>query len=309
MRLLHILSIAALALGALAPSVGRCDTPCAVRVLPKSADAAWLVAARDLDRHLRAKADGAGCAAIDIVVDRGQAELVLVASDGRRVVREIGDPSEVGPTVQALQVSLLPLLPPPAGPPSEPTSMENQDEVRASPLPEPRSFGPAGIVGGSVGARTGGGLITPTITAFGALHGGHWEFGVFAQWELAYQRLRGVDEPEWSSTALGVGLLLGHREAISSSMTLVGGATILGAMTHEETHHVHPQQESTRAAGRLGAYIGLVWPKSSYIRMRSQLGGEISPISGSATDTTANLPAFPFWAATFSIGIEAGEDR
>jgi hypothetical protein len=244
------------------------------------------------------------CRSIEIRVDDDTAHLVLTAQDGRRAERELAKPFEVAPSADALLMAL-----------DERTLRDEKTEPRV-PVVAPEAGAPAAIassaskantnlqLGAEGGIRWGGGLAAPTVQAFAALRSGHWELGVFGLWEILYANIGAYQGPEWSAAGLGAGVSLARREPLSSSIDLLGGVRIAGAVIHQETHHQHPEPESNDAEGRIGAYLGAAWPRRAALRLRTVVGGDYVPVGSTRTPVAPGAPVLPNWTATLTIGVE-----
>jgi hypothetical protein len=291
-----------------APSSAVAGTTCSMRIVADGVDAAWATAARDLARHLRSDREGNACGSIHLRVAGDSVDLVLVTQDGRRAVRELAEPTELAPTVEAMLINL------------DSDSAETRHELVSSdravvepgppdqrPAPQletPAKQATSVVIGGSLGVRVGGNLATPVVGAFGSLVSDPWEIGVAGQWEAAYQSL-GADSPRpWSAAAIAAGVALGRRQHLSSALDLRAGVTLAGALLHQETHHQKPEQWLTRADARLGGYAGLLWPRRGVIRFRTELAFDVIPPTGQSQSAAPDVAALPTWAASLTIGAE-----
>jgi hypothetical protein len=245
------------------------------------------------------------CRSIEIRVDDDTAHLVLTTRDGRRADRELAKPYEVAPSVDALLIALDSRIVPDET--TEPNVPLDAPETQAPPSPAFSSAPKAGtnfLLGAEGGVRWGGGLAAPTVQASAALRSGRWELGVFGLWETAYWNVGPYGGPAWSASGLGAGVCLARREPLSSSIDLVGGARVAGAVIHQETHHQHPEPEANDAEGRVGAYVGASWPRGAGFRLRTMIGGDYVPVGSSRTPVAPGAPVLPNWTATLTIGVE-----
>src|SRR5258708_35125446 len=97
--------VVAFSAGLLLPSHARSASRCAVRVVANGVDSAWTTAARDAAQHFRNTSPRSSCATIELRVADESTELVLITSDGRRAVRQLDEPFELAPTMEAMLVS------------------------------------------------------------------------------------------------------------------------------------------------------------------------------------------------------------
>jgi hypothetical protein len=64
---------------------------------------------------------------------------------------------------------------------------------------------------------------------------------------------------------------------------------------------------ATAAEPVLGAYVALVYPRASRLRLRTELSADAEVAHlGSALSLDANLPSLPWWGASASLGLEWG---
>jgi hypothetical protein len=279
---------------------------CAIHAAPELADPRWDTSARALERRLGVAAVPGDCSAVELRPRGGHVELVFATRDGRQAVRELADPAEMEPVVDALLVSLAPAPEPLATAPSSSPIPPAPTHFEAPvPMPTPATQTSAILLGGALGARAGGGLITPTVGAFGTLGSGHWELAVTGQWESSYESLSGEDEAHaWSASGLAAGVGLGRREHVSAQLDLRAGLSLAGAFLHQETHHVRPEHWLTRADGRVGAYAGAVILRRSPVRIRADVAVDFAPGSSGYPAAAPDIPRLPSWATSFALGAE-----
>jgi len=259
------------------PSLASAPRPCPVRIV--GGGEMWILAGRDLERQLGSMPGAFRCAAIQVDVDHS-GHLRLIDSDGRRAERDLGQPFELGPSVQALLVDLdasLALDSPPQAPSPDggdgttkvPLMSDRDGATSGSPTVPPKDTSSV-VLGGALGARYGAGIATPTVNAFSALRLRHWELGVMGSWEVSYKSVA-EGGPSWSAAGLSAGISVGRRERVNSNLDFLLGATIAAAVLHQETHVRHPEQEATNGEGRLGGYLGVAGPIRGALRFRAQV--------------------------------------
>jgi len=232
---------------------------------------------------------------------------MLITPDGRRAVRQLAEPFELAPTVEAMLIGFDSA---PTAPSQgvvldeESTGTSLMDRPAGAPsLPPPKPAANV-LLGGSFGTRVGGQLATPVVAAFGALHSGFWELGVTGQWEASYGSIGAEAARAWSAAGFAAGVAVGRRQPLSSVLDLRLGISLAGAVLHQETHHQRPEQWLTRADARLGAYAGAVLPRRGLVRFRTELGVDFVPNTGQTQAATPDIPSLPSWAASLSIGAE-----
>lgn len=254
--------------------------------------------------------DGAGsgvtshCSAVLVEAAGGLAKLTFTSRDGRTAQRELEDPVELVPTVQALSVE---------GPPIETAAAAAPADMRPTPakLPkdqlEPRTNSAADkpyelkpLFGGQLGFRAGADhLISPCIGVFGAVPIDRWELGILGRFEAHYVSTLGGNEgaPETSTVAFGV---TGGRRDPLGAFIVRSGLTGLLAAVHEEGGGKRGQAEA-----RLGAYGGAVLPVSRRLGVRADLAFEVVPYSiGRSQSNAIGTSSLPWWGLTSVVGLE-----
>jgi hypothetical protein len=296
--------IIACGLTAIALSAPAQANVCHVKYLPNRAGPEWLVASQDVARLVQHAPNDRACAVIELQVDGPLARLTLTTPDGRRATRDIGQPFEVVPTAQALLVT----LDEPPTDPNLPRTLDVPPKVLVDAPDHPQQEGGATwasrvLLGGAAGARIGSGLITPVIGLSGLISQRKWEFGVFGQWEPSYESLKKVPAPDWTGIGFTVGVMLGRREPLSARLEAIGGVSLAGALLHQESHHIHPEQHVIAAQPRLGGYTGAVWTaRERRWRGRLQLGADVSPQTPAAAGP--GIPTLPSWGTALTLGLE-----
>jgi hypothetical protein len=249
---------------------------------------------------------GRGCASVVVETAAGGAVLRLVARDGRLAVRELREPVELLPAVQALTVPISeprdeperhrsPEKPPPAKArklePNEPERANASDPYATRPL-----------VGAAFGFRVGADrLITPTLGGSLSLLQGPLELGVLARYEAHYVNSTGGNEARPETSGLAFGTQFGvHR--VVEPLTLRGGLLLLVVALREEN-----DGQRGRAEARIGGYLGAVWPARGKLRVRCDLALDIVPYNVGRSETNAlGDSSLPWWGVGFSFGLEAG---
>jgi len=171
----------------------------------------------------------------------------------------------------------------------------------------------AGVRGGA------GGLMSPMLRALFALTEEPLEIGVGAEWDLRYYDPR---EGKTSAQALAASVTASFRAPIGDFAALAGGKLALGAYFYESPQPINVQMpedyDPTGASAdvRAGAFGGIVWPRSSTVRLRVELGADFAPYATSSGDVSPirvgtepeqkETGSAPPWSLTGSFGVEVG---
>ncbi len=284
---------------------------------PHAADD-WASEIAHVERAVAEREGRAGdCREIDVVVDAAGATVTFTTRDGRMAVRHIAQPSELAPLVDALvitgPVQDEPPAPHVAPPPLSPTLPVQTPYAREAPVSDaPRTLADRGRVLLSVGAGLrhapgfeGSGVAGVEIAALL----GRWELGLMGRWEADQEPDDDRPSGHVHLSAIGGGLVLGHRAPVGPFVLVVGATA--GAFAAREslvkrtlaTDGRHESRTSDSFVDpRLGAYAGLVFPLLGRFRLRSQIDAAFGV--GSHVASSAELPALPKWSFTLAIGVE-----
>lgn len=282
--------------------------PCGVAMAGDPAPA-WAEAARDLAASSEQQSE-ADCGHVLVTITGGRAHLTFTTRDGRRATRDLEDPIELVPTVQALRTT-FPLTAPAPTLDSRPRERSARAPAPVKTDPDDRGAAAArtqadegvGIYGAQVGARAGAGmLVSPLLEVFAAVTLGRWELGVLGRAEGRYKHLLKNESAEIS--AFSGGITVGRREPVGDTVALLGGGSFQLAGIHDERD---PDKPGTAAEARLGVYAGLALPRRSAARVRANLTAEMVPhrLGGSGDDVAAG-PNIPWLAIGLSLGVEMG---
>jgi hypothetical protein len=254
----------------------------------------------------------ADCAALRLAVGEfgAGAQLTFILRDGRRAERQLIEPSELAPAVEALATTGL--MPRAASPPSVATdpNVIEADESADEP------FGVDLVLGIASGARAGhSALLSPLLTVSAALAFGEWELGLTFAYEMRYFDLQNREFPGWRSGAVGLGVLFGRREPLGDLAFVWGARASIARLTNDAQSSDGPASRSLRVAldpspyeGRVGAYLGLTFPVSAGVRFRTELGADF--VATSRWEASSVLPALevaaitPEWALCALAGLE-----
>jgi hypothetical protein len=250
---------------------------------------------------------GRGCASVVVETAAGGAVLRLVARDGRLAVRELREPVELLPAVQALTVPISGSRdepkrhrsPEPKPPPAKARELEPNEPERAN-ASDPYATRP--LVGAAFGFRVGADrLVTPTLGGSLSVLQGPLELGVLARYEAHYVNSTGGNEARPETSGLAFGTQFGvHR--VVEPFALRGGLLLLVVALREEN-----EAQRGRAEARIGGYLGAVWPARGKLRVRCDLAFEVVPYNVGHSETNAlGDSSLPWWGVGFSLGLEAG---
>ncbi len=321
MRLLRPLSFLLLsaALGLSLEGRAADAETCVLRLEPAGASPEWRKAADDARARL-GKSDGADCREIVVHVALDGAVVEFATSDGRRAVRHVGQPSELGATIDALLVTL-------------PGATDSSTEARSPPEEPPKTIAPvfklaapnppdrppstsasseddrASHLRGALtlGARMGwpGRRSSPVLQAAAALGVHRWELGIFAQWEPEYGVPSGTLPAGIHMSAVAAGVSVARREPLGRWLALVAGVQLGGAIVEEEGDEQPDGLGGTQAEVRAGLTLGLVTTPKSALRFRTTLAFELVPSRlGRSPGLDPALPMPPVYGLTLLLGVE-----
>jgi hypothetical protein len=272
----------------------------------RGADAArWHAVALEAEQSVLAASPV--CTSVVVETAAGGATLRLSTSDGRLAVRQLHEPVELVPALQALTVvgpgesgarhtepapaAAVVATPPPAA---------SSAPVVDRPERDPYALRP--VLGASLGFRLGADrLISPTVGASASIVNQPLELGLVMRYEAHYVNSAGEnnDRPETSGLVFGAQVGAHHE---LPSWALRGGLSFLFAALHEDQG-----AKSGRAEARLGAYGGVVWPARSRLRFRGDLALELVPYNLGRSETNAlGSSSLPWWGFALSFGMEYG---
>lgn len=302
-------------------------------VTPGNAPEAWREAARATQERLQSVAASSDCGAIGIEVAGDRAFVAFTTRDGRQAVRALRSPDEIGPLVDALLVT-LPAQPPEPATAEAPVAATSSAPVdRVDHPPTPTTDPPVRVVlradgGGRVGSP--GGFTSPSVSAGAGTIIRAWELAVFGQWDpTAYVLTPGETPRGFAMSRYAVGVAAGRRAALGPVSFVFGLSTAI-AVTNESSADTNEQStggqsvgnqatggltgngQSASAEGRrstaeplAGAYVGVVYPRRSPLRLRSELSAEaVASRIGRSLSLDPSLPSLPWWSASASIGVE-----
>ena len=276
----------------------------AVTGLPSGA---WLEAAHSLRQSNLAHNE---CATLRVHVTHAGAHLILTTRDGRQVERKLYAPEELAPTFQALLVTLEPSNAKTLPAPVESSSSSISSSASTTASSSPRAFQSAGSREQSIplaaqsdpgaifalqgGARGGAdALFSPVLAGSGSLLLDPWLLGVTSSVEFQYFDLQKHSEMDRKSSAISVGVLVGRRDPLDSLAFIWGTQLQVAALLHEATG-------DSGAEWRVGAVIGMAYPRTAGTRFRADLGVDL--VGTGQRDASIT----PDWAVTGLVGVEVG---
>jgi hypothetical protein len=264
----------------------------------------WRQAVRAL---LAARLTGGDCASIHVEVRADGARLTFTTADGRRAARDLLDPDELRPAVEALRVTLPAAERQPPAPAPDRERRPSPGARAADPRLEAGAHAPALVVALLGGTRRGDEvLFSPVLSGSASLVLRRWELGVTAALES-----QSFDAPDQEAAAgrsktAAIGVIVGRREPIRRIDLLAGGRLSIAALFDEDEH-----RGSTEL--RAGGYLGVSLVRTGRLRLRAELGAELvggnhsEPVMGGATGAIGDSGAFdPRWAITALVGAELG---
>ncbi len=257
------------------------------------------------------------CRDVVVDVDEHGADVTFTTRDERTATRRISRPSDLGPLIEALLVTVpeAPSRPTVAAAAADETASEPAGDWSALDTP-PTEATPAerpatnradrgGLVvalgaGMTVGAGDAG--------ALGQLELGYvtrgWELGVVGRLEPAHEAPKTTAHA--SLTAIGASVLAAHRAALGSSTLIFGGTLGVFDISEEARRDATPtgdqRHEDDLADVRVGAMLGWLAPRIGPIRLRGQVDAQLGLLE--ETPKYADLPSNPRFTLAFTLGAE-----
>ncbi len=301
--------IAASGLGALVwTTAASAEVACPVRVVSPGAPR-WEAAAKDAEaRTIRAAETPHDCQSIEVtVLADGTARLEFTTTDGRRAERQLQNPEELAPAVEALLVTAAPQppssLPVEAKAPPVIHELEAKESTQAErPAPHAR---PHLVVGGAAGTRFtfGHKYLAPAVSLRASGVFDRWELGIFGEWDPLFKRLSGATPVGFVMSALVVGALFGRRERAGHFEVSYGVdlavASVASSADAAQASSVDASQQ------RVGLYVGGRYPRDGTTRFMLDVLSDaaLSGLRGPAT-AAAGLPPIPRYGVALSLGVE-----
>lgn len=286
---------------------------CPLELVPETAPPAWVAAARTASDQLAA-ANAPDCASVEVAVrPSGGALLTFLTTDGRRAVRALMSPSEIGPALDALLVTL------PDAPKPQPPSPNEATAPVGTPAPPPAATPEQAepptpppveahvILGVGVGARFGfgGAYVTPAITLRPSGTFGRWELGGVVEFDPAYSYLPGGVPAGFKLWSFVAGLRVGRRDPVGP-LAIGYGLGVSTASIREEADDVDGTEKAVDfGQPRVAAYGHLVWPRQGPVRATFDVDVDLALSNFKRKASIRNdLPALPRWGIVVALGAE-----
>lgn len=302
----------------LAPGGAVADCP--LELVPEGASDAWTSAARAATGRL-ATAASHDCGSVEVAVrPSGGALVTFITTDGRRAVRALMSPEELGPALDALLVTLppepaqpepAPVTPPSTEPPrTPPAPLDTNLNTSKGAAPTAGAATPAEVhfhVGASAGVRFGfgGAYVTPAISLRPSGTFGAWELTGAVEYDPSYTYLPGGLPAGFKLWSFIAGLQVGRREAIGN--VALGYGLGLGVASIRE--EVNDPDGTAKVADfgqpRASLYGRVIFPRRSSFRGTLDLGLDAALGSVKKRATLRNdLPDLPRWGVLLAVGVE-----
>jgi hypothetical protein len=267
------------------------------------------VAAKEAEqRTLRTEAAPGDCRSVEVtVLPDGTARLEFTTTEGRRADRQLQDPDELAPAIEALLVTVAPPPPlPPAVAAQTPSATHELPAKQTTQVEPPESHARAHfVIGAAAGARFtfGHKYLAPAMSLRASGMFDRWELGVFGEWDPLFKRLSGATPAGFAMSALVVGALFGRRERagrfeVNYGVDL-GIASVASSADAAQASSVDASQQ------RVGLYVGGRYPRGKTTRLTLDILSDValSGLRGPAT-TAAGLPPIPRYGVVLSMGVE-----
>jgi hypothetical protein len=311
-----------------AQAEGRCSVRVDVAVGAGDGDA-WRDAVHAIERTIDAGGHN-DCEAIVVSPDAHGAAVTFTTRDGRTAVRRVTTPDDLLPLAEALLVAspvdepsaqgeavpaaTVPLVATPpltlrlAPPGAEPAP--GQESVAAAPSIREQDTRARVVIGAAGGVKGGapGDAVAPLARVVLGVANAHWEAFAFGRWDVEHTMAATSPAGEVRLGSIGGGVLGGRRQRLGALVLVLGsgvGVYSSDAELHNEAEHAlgHHALHDTFAEPRLDAYLGLVVPASSRLRLRMQVEGELALLRHQPS--RPEFPAAPGWTMGLTLGAEA----
>lgn len=287
------------------PGVAR---GCEIRLTTGASDP-WQAAVAAVSRRLAAAPPGAedcGGITVDVRTD-GAATLRFSTRDGRVAERELTEPGDLGPLVEALVVSTnQPAAPeaPASVPAVAPAVSEPPVASRAAPEGQLLATAATGARLSSGASNANVRYLSPAIVLGGHVVLGRWEVGGWGEWGPFYRDLQRDELPGFAMSSVTIGLQISRRAPLGWG-TLRYGPTLGIAQVNEEADATVTGDAPVRdrAQMRLGAHVGASLPERSAVRFTVDLRGD-AVVRRSGRPQEKALPPQPGFGALLTLGVE-----
>jgi hypothetical protein len=301
-----VLGVAAAALAWAAPLLAA--EPCAIVHEGAAPDEFWSRALEAARRRVASPTGASDCREVRVTIGAAGlgGRLLFRTRDGREATRALGAAAELGPTLEALLVTLAP------------SSIAPESSIADAPrprvAPEAAASPAAALVGASlfvgVGARVDaapGAYVGPHLAVQGQAHAGPWVAGLLVDATPSHASI--TDAPDgFTLTTYGVSFAFGRRHALDTFA--IGYAVRAGVQVLAEEAPPEPTFPAARALEVWQPRAGLegygVVPLVDVFSLRVGASAD-TPIARFSNPAAASrgLPLFPRFGATATIGLEA----
>ncbi len=251
-----------------------------------------------------------GTIELSLAADEGGGVLTVTDAKGRKTLRPVVSPAEVGPTGKALLAAPRAAAPvvvaeasiaaSPVAAPALAASPLRREEPRAGVPVEPRLV--LAVMGGP---RVSG----PNTTAWmsGSLRGaipiGPWSIGLWTRFDLPVAIERPIS-PYFSMSSVSVGLAAGRSFSLGPIVLEAQLAPSVAVVSMENAWDEGlPHPEGARVALRIGAELGASARLNGWLRGRVAVDGEVTPAN--AALIAEGFPPAPRYMLGLSLGLEA----
>ena len=266
---------------------------CTVQLTPADASPTWVSAVHDVQTRLRL---GAGdCARIEVKVHGEGALVVFTTRDGRFAGRDVASLTQLGATVDALVVTWeIPSTPPPS-----PTN----DRIAAPPSTQPVHVLVALLGGGRLAAPSA--FISPSVDVHAGITFASWELALVAHGEPTLAWLDGATPQGFSRWRYAIGASFARRQPLArAAVLLLGVGASMSVIGQDEIEPTMAVDSRTFVEPSAGAFVGVVFPQQSRLRVRSELGADFTLARVYVDSDQQTNPPLPWFSAGLSIGLE-----
>ncbi|MGC4087521.1 MAG: hypothetical protein QM756_06445 [Polyangiaceae bacterium] len=296
--------------------------PCRIQLVPERAGTSWRLAVRASEQQLaEADASDSDCKEIRVEVTGRKARVIMLTGDGREAERPVERPSDLGPTIGALVITV-----------QQQAAPEPSPEVAAKPEPEkprepvvrvepvatdsaPRSHLMLALSGvGRVAAP--GAWASPGFGGGLAFAHGGWELGAGAEWMPTTYALSGTLPAGFKASSLSLAASGGVRRGRGSVAWLAGlslGAAFMSVQANNDDVMMVDNTDDTASdvetakpiETRVGAYAGFAFPARSRLRLRPELRFGAVPVRfRDPRPANTVLPQLPNFSLGLGLGLE-----
>lgn len=262
-----------------------------------------------LVREMQTQSLDHACTELSIDADGGRGRLTFTTADGRTAARELLDPVELVPTVQALSVrgddpeAIVPSESTQGSPEPREPALVTPPRTDSARLPPRDAPAPAQrpLFGARACVRAGANqLLSPCLQFSAALPVGHWELGLLGRYEIRYFDLAAERSASPNASAIAFGLALGRREQLRDTVLTGGVAGLVAGLRDGQGN-----DDSDDVESRVAGYVGVTWPAHGRVALHADTMLEWVPYSrGRSRTNAAGDYSLPWWALTSSLGVE-----